>query len=330
MEPLDPTWCHFKNHAAESLPCSGPDFPFRGRSGHDIRHSFVLRTVELAPADASCLWRWRVRQVAAYHSFDLVTGNMLWITAKGNDVIKKEIVADTTKFPAFTSAGTSPNGIMASFEAAFETHLVYFRWCERNWRWFIRDIEKHIRETTPGTRRFPVGRRPHAVNLPLRTDTGLSSSISGDFPPGAQIKRSPNFFGSAFRRRHAEQPPDIELDAPPEQAEDKDDSEDTETHILGLFTHQDLQTLTTIQRRVEEGRAILELNRKVLKRVSKSYQNLPRCYPANMDEHIKTAIDVKVTRFILTIDEIMDDLETSMMALVMLRTKLEQADRPMV
>ena len=328
MEPLDPTWCHFKNHGASSLGRSGPAFPSRGRSGHDIRHSFLLRTVERAPPDASCLWRWRVRQVAVYHSFDLVTGKMVWITAKGNDVVKKEIMADTANFPTFTEAGTSTQDIIASFEAALETHLIYFRWCEKNWRWFIRDIEQDIRETTTKARRFPVGRRPHSANLPLRTGTGLSSPISGGYPHNPQMKPSRNLLSSIFRRRLARQPPVVEVEAPTERTED--DSEDTEAHVLGLFSHEDLQTLTTIQRRVEDGRAILELNRQVLKRASRSYHTLPHCYPADMDDNTKRAIDIKLSRFILATDEIMEDLETSERALVTLRTKLEQADRPMV
>jgi hypothetical protein len=43
--------------------------------------------------------------------------------------------------------GATGADVGASFEASLATHLIFFHWCEENWRWYVRDMEERVRNT---------------------------------------------------------------------------------------------------------------------------------------------------------------------------------------
>ncbi|KAM7195557.1 hypothetical protein V8F20_007453 [Naviculisporaceae sp. PSN 640] len=341
MVQLDLTWCHFKNHDTHSTECHTVPVPCLGRSSTRIQHSFLLRTVEFAesrpaadigekktpPKSETRQWPWRVRQVAACHAFDFVTGKQLWITAKSNNLIKDQIKDETPKYPAFSGKDAPVRGgeaiVISSLAAALETHLIYFRWCEEPWRWFTRDIEDHLRPFTKA-RKHPIGRTRFDRGLP-RTGTALSSPTREEYPPKTDDKPTRSPFLSALCHGKGKKPV-----LGPEGSALEDDSEmHQEAYILSLFSHKDLQTLTLIHRRVEEGRAILESNRRVLERICQRYQDFPSYCPDDMSEETMKTISNLISRFFRSTKEIIRDLETWEAGLTTLRTKLEQGDRPM-
>ena len=117
---------------------------------------------------------WSIRQVAAYHSFDVETGRSVWITVKGNDLLQRRIMEDTVDLPVHQGAMGLDVG--AAFDASLVTHLVYFRWCEENWRWYIRDMEQRIRSSLIRAKTVPVDSEPRFTTVSHNTRTCRNSA----------------------------------------------------------------------------------------------------------------------------------------------------------
>lgn len=244
------------------------------------------------------------------------------------------------KYPAFDPeagyTGEEMDIVAASLEAALETHLVYFRWCESTWRWFTRDIEDHIRQELKKARTHPIGRAPFDRTLP-RSGTGFTSPTVTEFPRDDNKLPTKNSFLSVLKFGRAKNLPVCGMDKSTKSVEDEESMlyeakifMEQEAKILGLFSHKDLQTLTVIHHRLEEGRAILELNHSVLGRVCQRYRDIASSCPKDTNENTKRAICDLVSGFIRATEEIMKDLKTWETVLMSLRTTVEQGDRPMV
>ncbi|KAK3331327.1 hypothetical protein B0H66DRAFT_528654 [Apodospora peruviana] len=301
QEPLDACWTHFKDHNTLDRHDNHPSLAPLGRSGREVRHSFLLRLVERTQPGGDSLWHWPIRQVAAYHSFDLSNGRSIWITVKGNGVMRERIMQDTMDLPVFRRSMTDES-IVACFNASLATHLIYFQWCGENWRWFIRDIEEEIREKCTLLRTAAIDREPYFARLPRRTDSA-----------------------SSF----------VDIEAPPDRTDDgsidAEKSMPDDAFVLGFFSYKDLQTLHSMGRTLEEARLVVELNHSTLKKVCRYYQHIVQSHSdaGDIPEDAKQGFRDSISRFIPKVESIMEDLEINLAQLTSLLRKLD-ADKTLL
>lgn len=148
MEPVDASLCQF---IFDSDISGGLQVTKLGRSGTQLRHAYLLRSPE---KDNEAVNPWSIRQTAVYHAFDLKTGRALWINITGNNILQDAIKRDTLGHQVRVES------IDQSFLLTLRTHLVYLRWCQGSWRWFVRDLENVVRDALIRARTIPVGREP--------------------------------------------------------------------------------------------------------------------------------------------------------------------------
>ncbi|KAK4224906.1 hypothetical protein QBC38DRAFT_446017 [Podospora fimiseda] len=120
--------------------------PALGRSGKEIQHSLLLRSVERSHQGADATLRsWSMGKVAIHHFFDVETGRSVWIIVKDNDMFRQRFKTDTQLFPSTThdSAGR-PWSVAAAFEMSLERYLELLKWCDEDWRHYIVDLRKMV------------------------------------------------------------------------------------------------------------------------------------------------------------------------------------------
>ncbi|KAK3367215.1 hypothetical protein B0T24DRAFT_385828 [Lasiosphaeria ovina] len=329
-EPQDACLSQFQCHDALEIQDRLPYIPELGRSGKEIRCSFLLRSVESAPEATS--WPWSIRQLAVYHSFDISNGRTVWITTKGNDLMQKRIMEDTIDMPALgASAGRD---VSASFEAALGTLLIYFTWSAENWRWFVRDIENLVRQILAKAKTVPVDQKPHFVNAPPMMSAGLTtSSKTGSSQWNYPLSEKHGIFGSfkisqrSWRTSHplnaspAPQPPPFGHAQPGERSrrEMPDD-----ILVLELFNYKDLQKLNNLGERLEGGLLAIDLILGVLRDISDNYKRLAESEDIGGDVKAKQSFTDSISRFLTKTRRITRSLETRQTQLISLQKKLKE------
>jgi len=122
--------------------------PSLGRSGREIRLSYVLRGVE--HSTSSPPWSWGVRQLGLHHVLDVETGRALWVSAKGNDQFKTamdDILNPQRRSPK-RRKHLDPEDLCNAIEAlpaSLKVHRVAIEWCDADWYWYTSDIEVRLR-----------------------------------------------------------------------------------------------------------------------------------------------------------------------------------------
>jgi hypothetical protein len=163
----------------------GPEILELNRSGNELRLCYNLRSVE--PSSNQTDLRWSIRQTAIYHSFDLKTGQTLWINVKGNKLIKNRITEATTS-PSLRK----PISLSEAFTASLATHLLLCDWSGENWRWYINDLEDQFHLLTNDALAIPIDKPPSPIPSP--TPLAMSPRIqTGNFTnvPQSATAQSP-------------------------------------------------------------------------------------------------------------------------------------------
>lgn len=124
----------FREESRLDVERRGPRIIELGRSGIELRMCYNLRSVERSQSDPELPWS--IRQSAMYHSFDLGSGQSLWINVKGNELIKNRIVNTVTQ--------PSSDSQSEAFSMALAAHLLFCDWSVENWRWYINYLENRI------------------------------------------------------------------------------------------------------------------------------------------------------------------------------------------
>lgn len=148
------------------------------RSGREIRLCYNLRSVEPSPAEVDM--QWSTRQCAIYQSYDLETGNLVWIDIKANDVIKRRIKSDIS-----LQSSSKDNLRYETFNKLLSTHLIMCDWSGENWRWYINDLEDRLHKVGRGAIATPIDRLP--------TPTPLSTQPKVPSPPASPLSRASTF-----------------------------------------------------------------------------------------------------------------------------------------
>ncbi|KAK3342170.1 hypothetical protein B0T25DRAFT_560114 [Lasiosphaeria hispida] len=282
-EPVDMCLSQFHYDDTLIINARQPLVAPLGRSGREIRQSFLLRAVERAP---EAKWPWSMRQLAAYHSFDVMNGRTLWITVKGNDMMQKRIVEDTADMPALKAAIGAD--VVALFEMTLYTLLTYCGWCEESWRWFIRDIEEHIRPILVKAKTAPVEREPHFQKPPRRADTMLSAysrhnatgfPSPGVTPASTGMSEKREIYDYVRNRTSRRRFPHISnllrMGSWFSRGSSKMAEEGkAKTLVLEMFNYKDLQALNIAGQRIEEARLTVQLNVITLQAIEERYSHL--------------------------------------------------------
>ncbi|KAF2865937.1 hypothetical protein BDV95DRAFT_242928 [Massariosphaeria phaeospora] len=170
-----------------------------GRSGREMRICYNLRSVEESPKEADLPWS--VRQTAVYHTFDFETGRSVWVTIKGNNVIKKRLsgLAKTWDSSSFAT-------VADAFLASLKSHMVLCDWSVENWRWYINDLENSLQPLMRDAVSNVVDRPPSPTRTsrvppppPLSPPTS-PRSFHGIFPSFSRVGTGKSSIASPFGR----------------------------------------------------------------------------------------------------------------------------------
>jgi hypothetical protein len=274
----------------------------------ELRHSFLLRSVERAEGATD---PWSIRQVAAYHSFDVENGRSVWITIKGNNLMQKRIIEDSLDLPVHQGA-LGPD-VCASFEASLATHLAFFRWCEHNWRWYVRDMEERIRNSLARAKTIPI-------DSESSYGTGVLSP-SGDntmqFSSSVPVSEKPSILQRSIQRlrlsRRATSGPAQEPAFPRVRRVPEG------LAVLNTFNYKDLQKLSILAERLEEAMLIIRLNVDALRDVYEYYQHAMH---ENAKPDVRTHMEKSTAAFLIKLRQIIRSLETRQAQLTSLRKRL--------
>ncbi len=264
--------------------------PSFGRSGREIRQSYLLRAAE--PSDSVPSWSWGTRQLAVYHCFDIVTGRTTWITVKGNSGVNDLINEAVSRAPEYQQG--SPRTLAESFSATLDIHLMILDWCDENWRWCINDIEKAARRIVDKAKCARIDEGPHFAVIPedirqkmLRPSTFNSKTVSrsttivGSIQSGAEnihsfLKRA-SFGKSAplrdMRKNTGQQLPAQSSQQPAFPAADSKNRLDTLAR-LDMFSFKELQELQVVAEKVQDALLVVKLNAAVLAQIRAYYRDL--------------------------------------------------------
>ncbi|KAI8623409.1 hypothetical protein F5Y19DRAFT_468532 [Xylariaceae sp. FL1651] len=185
------------------LDADSPKFnlPKRRRSGLQIQHAFNLLSVEKTtiPSEQN---QWPLRQTALYHSFDIVSGQALFIVLKGNTNIAKRIKDEVTNHRDLQPSSLA--NTERSFIGALQAQLIVLEWCGESWAEYVDYFEdkakaksteaKHVpvsAGTSPTTLEMTFSRRSTVSPLASRQDTFARRSTLTSIRPATSQPAPP-------------------------------------------------------------------------------------------------------------------------------------------
>lgn len=287
---MDLCLAHFKGfHTIGSDDNDLIDISELGRSGRDLRMSYLLRSMEYDP-DSKKKWKWNLRQTAVYHSFDAETGQSFWCNIKANDEFQRRIKESASHLNLGKPGMKKEHRVPRLFAAALSTHLIYLFWCDENWRWCINDMEAEINNILEKARLAPIDDRKslvpkYVINRAITMDTFRSQ--------GAQENAESTLLGSILQSLRAtanslrrsmvvlshlfseQAQPGNDLEMGTRGA--SDDPKPPPVHFLVTldeFRVSEIQALHLWGERIERSVLAVQLNLTVLREISAYYGGL--------------------------------------------------------
>ncbi|KXH57865.1 hypothetical protein CSAL01_10953 [Colletotrichum salicis] len=334
-EPLDLCLAQFKGNDTRSCPIeSVRELPRLGRSGRDISMSYLLRSVESSES-RNGVWAWQIRQVANYHSFDVVTGRAFWFTIKADDTFEDRIKKTSPLLRIPAKAKTQDGDISLYLQASLATHLVYLSWCDENWRQFINETETAIRKImTPAStaivddlidressflsaypKSLRDSRNPTMYSQSLSRSGTLATTTETEKKKTSMLTRMANGTSSTLsswlRQEKCKQ-------ADPELGDQCPPQPDT-WEILNQFRFKDMQTLHKHSEIIQRASLALELDIGVLDDICDFYNQI-----AATEFLGKAACEGAIGGFIKEVRSIMRRLETRLQQMRCLDVTLNQ------
>lgn len=184
--------------------------------------------------------------------------------------------------------------------------MIYFHYCERNWRWFIRDMEKRARSTGRASAlwlgnepRFATGMPVPPKHAPLR---------SAGVPEKSSILQ---YITRLLTFRAAS----------PDEAEQPPPGHPGYKVAMNQLKYQDLQSLASLARQIEEARLTVQLNRRVLEEAIAYYQEAVESDA--IESKLRRQMAKSVLNFSGQVHEIAEKLKTSQTQLESLGTRVK-------
>ncbi|ETS83978.1 hypothetical protein PFICI_05854 [Pestalotiopsis fici W106-1] len=179
-----PTHAMFKHE--NYLEKDSPRFavPGLGRSGRQIQCAFNLLSVEAtdAPNEGN---PWPLRQTALCHTFDVVSGQTLFIVLKADTNILKRIHQEALNNPEMQPSLFT--NVEKSFAATLLVQLIIVEWCAENWADYIEYFETKVRDKSIEGKMAPISAATTSMAIEMdlsrrSTTTSPAASRKGTFP----------------------------------------------------------------------------------------------------------------------------------------------------
>lgn len=288
------------------------DIPKLGRSGRELRVQYLLRSLERGSGPTTG----NIRQMAVYHTFDLVTGKSLWINVKANDLMETRLKEAIAEFPELGSKAMG--SLPGAFAATLAAHMVHLEWCDEDWRECINEIEGKIRKILTKAQTARIDNQPKGVKpIWSRASTMRTSKTSTSELPEKMISTSPSW----KKVWHSVRPLDSYDDAGDEpgalstpslshliRETGKDDGNKIgKLMVLDTFSFEEVQQLHYFGELLETFQLVMKLNDQTLQDIAENYQDLwgRRKFP----EEIKMSCEKELASFLRRIHRIRRNLQ---------------------
>ena len=254
--------------------CSIPEL---SRSGWEIRNCYRLSAMEKSlPAGT-----WSMRQVGAFHSFDLSNGRSFAVTVKANNEdIRRQITS--------LSRGMIPQTLSTAFLRFLEVQLLDFHSCVGGWKEYIGVFESLIRQTQRMATAIPFSSAEEKDPdlLVSFTQSLKQESATSDTRPPRQLsfpERISSFIRNDTKSTNGTQissirKTDFETQLKREKRETENNRRIKQTveriNVLQEFPFAGLQKLTSARMKLKEAQLVMSLNKEVLGGIRTIYYNL--------------------------------------------------------
>ncbi|RGP66773.1 hypothetical protein FSPOR_6368 [Fusarium sporotrichioides] len=245
--------------------------PGLSRSGREIRYSFVLRSVESSESITTKPKSWGIRQLAVYHSFDVVSGQAMWVTCKGNafnEELFKEALSDTR---------SEIDSIPQCFSFSLETLGMILDWCDSNWIFYINELLENVKPQVDKAR-TPGIHEKSRLSSDVRHATGLSSSTPSEKSPGCATvllhDSKHRFYHEDLAKKFEDRLKNLE-------------GEDWVKKLQG-FSFDEVEGLQQGLEKIQEALLVLRLNKQVVRQIREHYECVMNEYKIPILESIQT------------------------------------------
>lgn len=139
-EDQEMRFCGFRTevHLWDSDPAS--TIPDLNRSGRRYDVCYNLKTVKRKDKNSR---RWKIRQEAIYHQFDIGTGTQCWVFGDPHAAMKERL---SRLFHESLDHSSRFSSISESFNSSLDVHMEAARWSNGDWRSHMACLEKEIQE----------------------------------------------------------------------------------------------------------------------------------------------------------------------------------------
>lgn len=264
--------------------------PELGRSGKELRISYLLRSVEWDQSDsisATLDFRmeddalvkgdWLVRQAVVYHSFDVEEGRSFWLTIKGNNRLEVGMKDALATIPALQATNLSDP--LKRFIASLVTHQQTLQWCDDEWRECINDFEGLVREFGHKVNQRFIPHDSSEVGREIKPSRPKHNKENGGRSRSVLelIRRSTSWLLGGGEMT-TEKTPTAESQKPADQTAMPASDPRSAEHVtretarwLNSFQPADLQRCHYIGQRLSEIRLVLDMDAQVLRDIRDYY-----------------------------------------------------------
>lgn len=308
------------------------------RSGIQIQQCFNVLGMEYDKYDDI---KWKQRQIAAYHSFDLQHGRSTWIIMKGNDTIRERI-QESTKASLAQHPETSTS-LACAFYDSLRSHMMIIQWGSENWSQYIDSLEAECTSASMVTefknidiladdifaRRTNLKAKRTMSIPPKATNSSLSqstekSSVSADSKaspvPGLIRRISSKISTSAsFPLMRGLSTPLLPISA---------EVVNKNLDLAALVKFQSPQRLNQLAKNILAAKSIIEQNKRVFSDIRTRYQELTESslFGLNVSNaDIRRRCEDHAADFIRKLRRLESDLDSHQIRLDAILYKTEQA-----
>ncbi|GKT99136.1 hypothetical protein FLAG1_01175 [Fusarium langsethiae] len=214
---------------------------------------------------------WGIRQLAVYHSFDVVSGQAMWVTCKGNafnEELFKEALSDTRN---------ELDSVPQCFSFSLETLGMILDWCDSNWIFYINELLENVKPQVDKAR-TPGIHEKSRLSSDVRHATGLSSSTPSEKSPGCATvllhDSKHRFYHEDLAKKFEDRLKNLE-------------GEDWVKKLQG-FSFDEVEGLQQGLEKIQEALLLLRLNKQVVRQIREHYECVMNEYKIPILESIQT------------------------------------------
>lgn len=130
----------FRSEVSLANPDPGLILTDLGRSGRRFQINYNLKTVALKERKDG-VSRWKIRQDAIHHQFDVGSGVQFWIFGDPHEALKSRIAEIVSEHKSHKDKFDT---LSASFKSSLNVHLQSATWSTEGWRQYIISLEDTV------------------------------------------------------------------------------------------------------------------------------------------------------------------------------------------